>query len=116
MIVIVIMGILVSLSLPTYIGSREKAYDKEAITALRLIRSANRQYFSEIEYFYPFGTTVSNVNQINGNLSIDLPGDRWTYAVSGGGVFSATATRSPGAARNWLINMTTEPTCAGSCV
>jgi len=49
MVVVFIVGILVAIAVPQYTNTKEKAIDKEAIAALKLVRAANKQYFSKCE-------------------------------------------------------------------
>ena len=122
MIVVILMGILVSLATPSYVNTKEKALDKEAIASLRLIRAANKQYYAQRTRFYPeTAVSVTNRNAINGNLSIDLRDSFWSYNITGnavGGNFTARALRSGNNVRQWVItNGTADPTCSGAgCV
>lgn len=117
MIVVVIIGILSAIALPNYTNTREKAIDREAKSALKLIQSANKQYFIQGEYYYPVAGSESNLLNINRNLSIDLSGGHWIYTVTRTVTgFSATAVRS---GRTWTItNLVTDATCspAASCL
>ncbi|MBI5872790.1 MAG: prepilin-type N-terminal cleavage/methylation domain-containing protein [Candidatus Omnitrophica bacterium] len=117
LVVIIIMSVLVAIAVPTYINTKEKALDKEAVTALKMVKAGERQYFSKFEFFYPVSGSTSNLAFINDNLSLDLSGSNWGYAISGtGSTFSATAARG---ARTWTITqVTSDPTCSpvGSCL
>ncbi len=114
MVVVVIVGILAALVLPNYTATREKALDKEAIAGLKLIRTAERQYFGRQELFYPNAVNVSDITLINANLSTDLAEDHWDYSVVGGA--TTLRARAVRAGRTWTItNAAGDPTCAGTC-
>ena len=116
MIVVIVVGILASLAYPNYVATREKVLDKEAISALVLIRNSERMFFSRRETFYPWPVgTQSNIARINGNLSLDLNTNVWTYRIT---TTSATAfmARAVRGTRTWsFTNTAAQPTCAGTC-
>ncbi len=116
MVVISIIGIIAGISVVSYSNAKEKSLDKEATAALILIRNAERQYFSRFERFWPSGTTITTLAQINGNLSLDLSSANWAFGVTGGAsgiTFNASCTR---AGRTWAIaGLSGNPTCSGSC-
>jgi type II secretory pathway pseudopilin PulG len=116
MVVVTIIGILAGVSVVSYSNAKEKSLDKEATAALVLIRNAERQYFSSFERFWPSGTTITTLTQINGNLSLDLSSTNWAFGVTGGAsgvTYNASCTR---AGRRWAIaGLTGNPTCSGTC-
>ncbi len=114
MVVVIIMSIMVALTVPNYINTREKALDKEAVAALRLVYAANKHYFSKLDHYYPTAGSPTIAN-INANLSIALSSGAWNYALSGtGATFSATAGRG---GRTWTVNQgTSTPACSGTCL
>jgi type II secretory pathway pseudopilin PulG len=116
MVVVTIIGILAGVSVVSYSNAKEKSLDKEATAALVLIRNAERQYFSRFERFWPSGTTITTLTQINGNLSLDLSSTNWAFGVTGGAsgvTYNASCTR---AGRRWAIaGLTGNPTCSGTC-
>jgi prepilin-type N-terminal cleavage/methylation domain-containing protein len=116
-IVITIIGILAGTSVITYRTTKERALDREASAALFLVRNAEMQYKARFERFWPSGMTVNTLADINGNLSINLNGASWTYAVTGGpsGItYSVAASRS---GRTWTLSGATgNPFCAGACL
>ncbi len=113
-IVVVIVGILASLGIPSYLNMKEQALDKEAVSSLKLLRAANRYYRSKFGVYYPNGSTTSSLPQINANLSLDLRSNNWVFSVAGGGSFSANASRA-GGNRSWAIGATpADPVCSGS--
>ena len=116
MIVVVIIGILSAIAIPTYTNTKEKAVDREAISALKLVRAANKQYFSKYNYYLPLTGSITAIDSINNNLSLDLNNVSWSYAVTGsdGTTFAATATRG---GRTWSISQSSaDPSCSGTCL
>ncbi|MCM8757823.1 MAG: prepilin-type N-terminal cleavage/methylation domain-containing protein [Candidatus Omnitrophica bacterium] len=121
LIICIIVGILISLSLPLFEKTRERALDKEASATLKLIQSAERVYQMEVGIF--IGCTDEAC--INNNLRLSLPkGENrsWSYSISTIGVdkFIAEATRNrapSGWERTWSIDQDDEePTCNPSSV
>ena len=116
MVVVIIIGILAAIAVPQYTTTREKAVDKEAISALKLVRAANKQYFAKYNHYYPASGSVASISSINNNLSLDLNNASWSYSISGSGGtnFTASGARS---GRNWSITQSgTNPSCAGTCL
>ncbi|MFH0877902.1 MAG: prepilin-type N-terminal cleavage/methylation domain-containing protein [Candidatus Omnitrophota bacterium] len=110
-IVIVIIGILSAIAIPNYNAAREKSFDSEARSALRIIRAANQQYFSQTTNYYPSSGVVSSLPTINNILTIDISPGRWTYSIErlGTGGFRVRASRS---GRTWEVtDIQNEPTC-----
>ncbi len=117
MVVVVIIGVLAALAVPNLTAVREKTLDKEATAALRLVLVAERQYRLATNNYWPSAAvTNSNIDQINGNLSLVLASSNWAYrvrVVAGGASFTANASRQN---RNWTItNSATTPVFSGTC-
>ncbi|MGE5279651.1 MAG: type IV pilin protein [Deltaproteobacteria bacterium] len=115
MIVVIIVGLLATIAYPNYLGTREMALDREARAALMLMRNSERIFFSRLERFYPAAGFVTNIDDLNGNLTLDLNERQWDYSVtSTGAAFVAAATR---AGRTWTLdNLNNTPTCTGLCL
>lgn len=119
MIVVILAGVLASIALPSYTETRERTLDKEAVSSLRAIRTANMKYYTKREVFWPpqGAGWISNITFINGNLSVGLSNASWAFqiqSIAAGQSFRAWAQR---AGRTWRIDETFgDPTCVGSCL
>ena len=113
LVVFIIISILAGLAIPNFTRTRERAFDKEAQTALRLIQAAERVYLSK------YGTYKAclDTTAINTDLRLDLASTSWSFSVSPAGqsTFTASAVRT-GNTRTWGIAEDTaqEPTCSNS--
>jgi len=107
-IVLIIIGILVSISLPGYNKMKEQTLDKEAKANLKLIQAAEKIYRMEIGGYYP-STYITNINQ---ELKLDIPSGatkNWDYSTTGAGSVSASR-----GTRTWSLPVSAEePTCSG---
>jgi len=122
--VIIIIGILVTLALPLFYKTRERALDNEAKANLKLIQAAQRIYAMERGEFLNceiFGMDGNSC--INDFLKLTLPkGPRrnWDYntVAPSGSTFISTAIRVTNEMewlRTWALNETAEePTCSGA--
>ena len=116
LIVIIILGILGSLALPTFGISNERALDKEAKSNLAFIQEAEKFYKMENGTYYPAAGNNSVMLNINTNLKISLPNtSSWSYVVDTDNS-QATATRVPPASsRVWTLTYTgSTATCTGT--
>jgi len=77
-VVMIIVSILVAVATPAYFKSRESAKDKEAHSALQLIRSAERAYFLTNDKTY---YSSNNIDLINQNLNLELDDSNWAFWV-----------------------------------
>ncbi len=88
--VILILGILATMAVPMFIKSIETAKNKEAVAALRLIRTAERLYYLEYENYIAASTT----EEINTKLDLAIESENWKFDVSvSGSNFQACADR-----------------------
>jgi prepilin-type N-terminal cleavage/methylation domain-containing protein len=110
-VVLVIIGILITLGLPSYHNIKEKALDKEAIVNLKLIQAAEKIYRMEIGGYYDsVPPPPDEIRDINDWLKIDLLKTAtriWDYATDGAGTATATRTSS-GPARTWTLPINQE--------
>lgn len=102
LVVLIIVGILSALSLPNFTKTRERALDKEAQLALRLIYAAERIYRVKENSYYPFAGSASQA-QLNAALQLDLTSQSWQYGITSGGAtaFTARALRNVVALNPW---------------
>ena len=114
LVVFIIISILAGLAIPNFTRTRERAFDKEAQIALRLIQAAERVYSSK------YGTYRASVDTTttNTNLQLDLASTAWNFSVPAASStsFTGNATRTDNS-RSWIISedTTIEPTCSGTC-
>jgi prepilin-type N-terminal cleavage/methylation domain-containing protein len=112
LVVIIIIGILATLSLPNLRKMKEKSYDNEAKATLKLLQAAEKIYYMQNGFYYPYSGAVDH-NSLNTYLKVFLPTSsnvHWAYSTTTG-TGAATASRSP-SGRRWSIAITAEePTC-----
>ena len=106
MIVVLIIGILAAIAVPSYVRTQERARVSEAIVALKLIRAGEQIYQGEYGGYYGADTAAGNftgAGSANIALRLDLNETDWDYAITfvdniaNPKTFSATATRPWGA-------------------
>lgn len=111
LVVIVIIGILVALALSSFGVTKERAMDKEAKANLRLIQAAEKIYRLEMAYYFPPGTSTTDVDSINTNLKLRLPTPpkaiSWNYNVDASGQ-QIKATRNKTGGRDFAITFTAD--------
>ena len=91
MIVIIIIGVLASLAVPTYIRARQRAYKAEALVVLAGIRQ------SEYRYYLGNDIYTATLSQLDFDPAQDVTGTQhYGYAASGvsSSAFTITATRN----------------------
>lgn len=121
-IVIIIIGILASLSWPIYTGMKESTLNKEAKANLVSIQGAEETYIMEKNTYYPNASTTGSISDINTNLKLGLPINQanWTYSLDTAtpGSEKAMATRVGAGGRVWTIffpaGSSDEPACSGT--
>ncbi|MBN3039717.1 MAG: type II secretion system protein [Candidatus Omnitrophica bacterium] len=106
LVVMVIIAVISGFAIPSFVNSRKKAEDREAIAMLTLIRAAEEVRRMEQGNYISCTNSVCNndPDETPAGLGLDLSwGQPWTYTVSlTGGGFQATA--SGGGTGNWCIN------------
>ncbi len=123
-VIIMIIGILVSISLPNFVRTFERARNHEASVNLRLIKAALEIYHSNTGLWYPNDGSPgmfyqSDINEINNTLNIDVPPETiWDYEMrawdAGFAVWADRTTyrRPPGYNRTiYILWSETETTC-----
>ncbi|MCX5703496.1 MAG: type II secretion system protein [Candidatus Omnitrophica bacterium] len=101
-IVAIIVGILSTLAFVNHILTMELTLDKDAASALKVLRAAEMAYRSDMGTYYPSAGSDSTIATINANLKVLLSaaGNRpWNYTVWSTGCVSAT--RNGGDGRSW---------------
>jgi len=87
LIVVVIIGVLASIAIPNYTIQREKALDKTAINAVKLIAIANKQYFAKYGFYSSFsdggGGWNDDISSINTQLNLALSPAPWYIRMQG---------------------------------
>lgn len=100
-VVVVIVGILATLSFSQYYSAVEKSMAREAVTALRLIRAAEEIYYSQLAIFYGVDVGAGNFTGTgtgNTALRLTLNERNWNYDIPVANVnaFTAQAARTGG--------------------
>ncbi len=113
--VVIIIGILASLSIPPFIKTVEVSRGRIARTNLKLIYSAEKIYRNENDTYYPSPAgEVTSLTEINKELGLDLstneeaPSQYFEYSVRTTDPqkdFLATAVRKDGRYRGWKITI-----------
>lgn len=114
MITIVIIGILVTLALPNYARSLERAKCSQGVQILKEMRSAALSYYANNETFPPPGQESDLEDEVGANFYSDNSNLEWTFAITTGNdttlVLQATRLKGPHAnAGNTTINVTDAP-------
>ena len=106
MVVVIIVGILATLSVQHMFAGREMALEREAISNLKLIVAAEKIYRLETESYI----SLVGLTAINQNLNLAISNSTfWNYKVelTGGGTgISARAQRNNGAATTFCLDQT----------
>jgi len=94
--VVVVIVILAAIGIPNYVKSKNKSFQKEAVSNLALIAAAERIYRLE----YGDYVSCANATDCNNMLKLMLNGATWSYAVTTAGgnttkTANATATKDP---------------------
>ncbi len=107
--VLIIIGILAALSLPNLLKMKEKSYDNEAKASLKLIQAAEKIYYMQNGFYYPYSAATVTNSLLNTNLKVFLPTStvNWNYTTTTG-TGAATATRNITSGRYWSISITDE--------
>ena len=119
MVVVIIIGIMTAIAVPTYNITKEKALDREAVAALKLVQAANKQYFSKYQMYFPaIAAPINSLASINDNLSLDIKSASWAFEIQSSNGATTYIAKAERGTRNWSITQSpSDPTCApaGSC-
>lgn len=91
MIVLVILGVLASMTLPNFTGMVEKAKADQAITYLKVIRTGERIFFINNSGY----TACANLAELKAKLGAEITNEAYLFGVTSNPTtsFLATATR-----------------------
>lgn len=108
--VVVILMILASITVPFYHKTVKTARDREAVAMLRLIREAERIYRLENGAYL----VCANTDACNTDLNLNLPTQTWSYSVSSSASdrFCAQASFN---SDSWHINQGMDEPSSGGC-
>lgn len=106
-VVLIILGILVSLSVPIFTKTKERVLNREAAVNLRLIRAAEEIYRMEVGWYI----ACANTSEVNANLDLSLRTvePNWNYKVDAEPTrFTGKAQRTASDKRIWCLDETSE--------
>ena len=110
--VIIIIGVLASLSMGNLSSFKTKTLEKEAKANLILIRGAEKIYRMETGAYYPSSGSVTT-GDINTTLKLALSTTNWNYGVAAG--FTACGKSVADSANCWCVTNATENPYTCSC-
>ncbi len=114
MVVLIIIGILATISFTHYGGFKEKTLQKEAVSNLKLIIAAERIYRMEEGSYY----NSTSMSEINDNLKLNLPIDKvnWNYTtVSSNTMTNVCAQATRDGQTSWHMMFNDNDTATGNC-
>lgn len=108
--VVILLMILASITVPFYHKTVKTARDREASSMLRLIREAERIYRLENGAYL----VCANTSACNTGLNLNLPTQTWSYSVSSSASdkFCAEATFN---SDSWHITQSMDDPASGGC-
>lgn len=115
-VVVIIVAILAGLAIPNFTKTKERAFDKEAQTSLRLVQAAEKIYSLKNVFYYPLSGSATDLGEVNSNLLLDLSSSSWNFSIgsASGTDFVATAARTD-SSRIWRMQKgSANPVCSGS--
>ncbi len=119
-ITVVIIGILATVAIVSYGPKREKLYDMEVQSNLRLMHAAEKNYYVKFGTYYPSGPDPEfkeGADNINTNLNLNLPPgsvSNWYYGVDDEGCVWGVRKTNP-LGREWFMEVTdTDPWVEGT--
>ncbi len=92
LIVVVVASVLVAISVPNFLRTIDKENARQAITYLRLIRSAQKVYYSNHQTYVNCNDTTA----VQKNLGIEISGGDYAFSVTNASstTFTARATKT----------------------
>ena len=77
-VIVVVLGVLISFAVPTYVGVKRKIQDQGALSNLKLLQAAEKNYRIEARQYISCADTTA----CNAALRLDIPvGGYWQYSV-----------------------------------
>lgn len=77
MVIVIILGILAGLSVPLYVRSIEKTYNKQVFALMKMMLEAEKMYRLKTGSF----VACDNSDACSSELRLSLPQDKWLYRV-----------------------------------
>ncbi|MFA5411309.1 MAG: prepilin-type N-terminal cleavage/methylation domain-containing protein [Candidatus Omnitrophota bacterium] len=119
-IVIVILGILVTLAIPAYRNTQERALDKEAASSLRTIQAAEKIYYMEIGAYYDStgASALDHIKNLNTSLKLSLPqgnNRNWNYETNANGCAKAARNQTDGRTFSLTVSSDDDPLSPANC-
>ncbi len=121
-VVLVIVGVLAILALPSFKVAKENALNREAEANLKLIQAAEKIYRMEISAYYACSAGPSpedDIICINDELLLAMPvsGNRnWNYRVNSDGItFTAKAQNVKDTTKLWCLDTNQEIPYSTGC-
>lgn len=89
MTVVVIIAILAALVVPLFRKTMEKSRERLAVTTLKMILAGENLYRLNFDHYFPpeSGTVISDLDEINRYLNLDLSGKYFTYEIESRGPY-----------------------------
>ena len=112
--VLIIVGILSTLALPMFVKTMETTRAQEVVAALKQIRTAEKIYRTQENFYYPHYTVHPAAETVIATINQDLrtfldtrTNRNWDYSVDADAsdTFTATATRTSGRNINETITI-----------
>ncbi len=90
-VIVIIVAILASLTLPNFSKTLSKSREKLAISNLKMILNAEKLYRARNDKFFPDSGDEADLEEINENLNLDIEDQYFDYRVEASGQYSFKA-------------------------
>jgi type IV pilus assembly protein PilA len=133
MVVVLIIGILIAIAIPTFLGARKRAQDRAAQSSLRNSLTAAKAIFTDNETYTPADATAlssgePSITFVDDSGSSDSPttvvvprtgvaGSQWigvAFSKAGRCWFIQDNTQNPSAGTSWAVSADGETSCTAS--